>query len=106
LAQAPLSSLQLAKAPHTTMFSRVFWVFFATFSIYTHQGCGSSDDDEPTKSATTVAATTVAPTTVAAAVSGDTPTEEAVAVTTEEPATVEDGEETLVDTGYGYGFGI
>jgi len=38
-----------------------------------------------------------------AAVSGDTPTEEAVAVTTEEPAIVE---ETLVDTGYGYGFGI
>jgi hypothetical protein len=83
--------------------SRVFLVFFAFLSIYTHQGCGGAP--EPT--AETVEETTTAPTTAVttkAAVAGSTATDAPAAVTTEEPpAPVE---ETVVDTGYGYGFGM
>jgi len=82
--------------------SRVFVVFFALLSIYTHQGCGGSSEPAASSAPATTAAATSAPATTAAptvaAVSGPEPTEA--------PATIiETPVETLVDTGYGYGYG-
>jgi hypothetical protein len=82
--------------------SRVFVVFFALLSIYTHQGCSGSEPAATSAPATTAAATTADAPTVAptvAAVSGPEPTEAPA------PIIVTSAPETLVDTGYGYGYG-
>jgi len=83
--------------------SRVFVVFFALLSIYTHQGCGGSSEPAASSAPATTAAATSAPATTAAptvaAVSGPEPTEAPA------PIIVTPAPETLVDTGYGYGYG-
>jgi len=109
LAQVSSSSLRLVPALQISM-SRVFLVFFAFLSIYTHQGCGGSPAPTELAEATTAAPTTAA--TTKAAVAGSSVTTPAPpAETTAEPDDHDhdhDHDDTMVDMdmGYGYGFGM
>jgi hypothetical protein len=83
--------------------SRAFWVFFALFGIYTHQGCGGGEDtitDAPP--VTTAAPATPAPT--AAAIASATPAPTAAATPAPTAAATPAPTDADMSTGYGYGY--